>query len=838
MSIQATSKEDSPGGGGCRGNSDPSAVTAPSVEAAATLQIPRAGEEATILFHSLLFRIFDSINDRIDAALRNSIETGLPFLPEDMDAAGRPSIGGSGDVDIGSASGGTKAQRPPEKLLSILRNLYGTNLDIAEAYACRNVFALPVGTGPKRQEKIVKAYLAGGVDQEGAGADQSTNADGTFSASASAANQHAILPNKETIPTPEQIAAIDEETAALRKKLRDVCRKRTDLRAVVSKLGQAHGLAKGAKRALVKPDEVEDNRQTAVDLLFGGELYAKLLGYTGRQGIMYLRDDQLWRKAMDSLPAKDLSALGIPVVSRPNELDLFLLRSLLTEPVVSLHTGKGIGWKLNDLGTRILASSSFASDEMLQSLVYPGCDEKVLSHLLVDENKHLSASLLTKILVSCPSPPKISLFERIATQQNATSPILSSILLRSSTLSQYSEVAVCKIYLAVASHRNTSEPDLHYLTAHKKRTNARKGVAVNVNAARFGLLHPLSKDKNVDVRAACAANIDAPRTLLFELAMDSDIKVRKSVAENSSADQDLLKTIAASNTDQQLLGCVARNSNCSVDEIFSASNKRHRMTIATFSNDPVILSNLVGMDGGSYDDHLAANDNTPVDVLPSLAKSEDEEIRYALAQHRNITTPLIEELLQDEDKKSGLAYNESLPFHIFQLLSVDGNDDVRENLACNVQVPPEILERMVAVDGESKYILDDIYVYNGHRLSITALEAACRRDLASEEEISMALASAVLNHDDTRNLSAEILAALANNPKEDVRVQTLQHPCLPVGDIIRLYHDVALDKKMVNKFIRRNALLQVAVDKLFHLYFKSKHGVGDDSYFEDGEHWW
>ena len=158
----------------------------------------------------------------------------------------------SGDVDIGSASGGTKAQRPPEKLLSILRNLYGTNLDIAEAYACRNVFALPVGTGPKRREEIVKAYLAGGVDQEGAGAGQSTNADGTSSASASAsaASQHAIPPNKEAIPTPEQIAAIDEETAALRKKLRDVRRKRSDLRAVVSKLGQTHGLAKGAKRAL------------------------------------------------------------------------------------------------------------------------------------------------------------------------------------------------------------------------------------------------------------------------------------------------------------------------------------------------------------------------------------------------------------------------------------------------------------------------------------------------------------------------------------------------------------------------------------------------------------
>ena len=220
----------------------------PSAEATAALQIPRAGEEATILFHSLPSRIFDSINDRIAAALRNSIETGLPFLPEDMDASGRPSIGGGGVGDIGSVSGSKKAQRPPEKLLSILRNLYGTNLDIAEAYACRNVFALPVGTGPKRREEIVKAYLAGGVDQEGAGADQSTNADGT--SSASAASQHAIPPNKEAIPTPEQIATIDEETAALRKKLRDVRRKRSDLRAVVSKLGQTHGLAKGAKRAL------------------------------------------------------------------------------------------------------------------------------------------------------------------------------------------------------------------------------------------------------------------------------------------------------------------------------------------------------------------------------------------------------------------------------------------------------------------------------------------------------------------------------------------------------------------------------------------------------------
>ena len=219
----------------------------------------------------------------------------------------------------------------------------------------------------------------------------------------------------------------------------------------------------GTSAATCKSDEGENSYQSAANLLLGGELYAKLLGYTGREGISHLRGDQLWRKAMDSLPAKDLRALGIPVVPRPNELDLFLLRSLLTEPVVSLHTGKCTGWKLNDLATMILASSPLASEQMLQSLVYPGCGEKVMSHLLVDDNKHLSASLLTKMLVSgCPR----KLFERIATQQNATSHTLSAMLLRSSTLS---EKAAGKVYFAVASHRNADELDLHYLATFKSR---------------------------------------------------------------------------------------------------------------------------------------------------------------------------------------------------------------------------------------------------------------------------------------------------------------------------------------------------------------------------------
>lgn len=107
-----------------------------------------------------------------------------------------------------------------------------------------------------------------------------------------------------------------------------------------------------------------------------------------------------------------------------------------------------------------------------------------------------------------------------------------------------------------------------------------------------------------------------------------------------------------------------------------------------------------------------------------------------------------------------------------------------------------------------------------------------------QEMISSSLAHAVLTHDDTRNLSAEILAALSNHQERMIRCQMLQHPCLPVGDIIRLYHDAALDKYMVNKYIRKNALLQVAVDKLFSSFSPLNDGVGRPSLFEEGEHWW
>lgn len=99
-----------------------------------------------------------------------------------------------------------------------------------------------------------------------------------------------------------------------------------------------------------KHETDEELYQNAVALVFGGELYAKLLSYGGEEAIAHFRDDYRWRTAMDELSEADKKALELPSVPRPSDMDLTLLRALLTEPISSPHTGGSGTWALNKLG--------------------------------------------------------------------------------------------------------------------------------------------------------------------------------------------------------------------------------------------------------------------------------------------------------------------------------------------------------------------------------------------------------------------------------------------------------------------------------------------------------
>ena len=115
----------------------------------------------------------------------------------------------------------------------------------------------------------------------------------------------------------------------------------------------------------------EELYQKAASLVFGGGLYSKLLRYAGPEGIAHLRGDRKWRKAMDELPADDLRELKLPVVTRPDDVDLALLRQLLTEPTSATLMGKPSGpWTLNELGWNPLLQVAV---DKLYHLLSSGC---------------------------------------------------------------------------------------------------------------------------------------------------------------------------------------------------------------------------------------------------------------------------------------------------------------------------------------------------------------------------------------------------------------------------------------------------------------------------------
>jgi len=220
--------------------------------------------------------LFDVIGERIDAALRDGVAT-LPFLePDGVPTGGRASFGGARMSLGGTSSSSSRASLaggtpPDEKLLTIIRNTYSANLDLAEAYAGRNVFALPVGTGPRRREEIVTAYLTAYGDggtaavMAGTGKENASNPNDdavdittTTNNSSSTATlttsnnrpAYQIPPNKEAVPTSDQIASLDDETAQLRRKLRAARRMRSDLRSIVADMGRTHAVAVTAKRTI------------------------------------------------------------------------------------------------------------------------------------------------------------------------------------------------------------------------------------------------------------------------------------------------------------------------------------------------------------------------------------------------------------------------------------------------------------------------------------------------------------------------------------------------------------------------------------------------------------
>ena len=573
--------------------------------------------------------------------------------------------------------------------------------------------------------------------------------------------------------------------------------------------------------ASAAPESQEDLHQKAISLVFGGELYSKLLGYGGQEAIRHFRGDRIWRKAMDELPADVMKSLKIPVVSRPSDAELFLLRGLLTKPLVapSALPNTKLGWTLSDLGRRTLACSPLTSNKMLQNLVQSGCDEHTLRS--VANRRDVSTSVIEEFIASdCPP----SLFHDMASNPASSGEVLSAILVRGDFLNTV---------VLIGKHRNTNRFDLRYLSRHEN-PGVRDAVATNPKAVTLGLIQDLSTDTSERVRAGCAQNRNAPSNILTKLSTDKASRVRQAVAQNLSAGKALLAMIASSESDEAVLRSLAKNNSISVDEIFSISNARHRKVLARYSKQPDVLMKLIGMDNGKYDAELAFNKKAPADVLTSLAASDDNHVRRIVAENKNATPAIIEMLVQDDEMKRAIARNPSTSLSILEALATDEDNDVRTTVMENSAAPEKLLMTMLADPANAN--LDLVGLYCNDNLPLSSLVDAMDKQLESEGDLLGDLKEVVYERFENSKdaLPRGTAVALSKCDDTDLREYSAQFPNLPVMDILRLFEDPVLDE--VPGHLKKNPLLQVAVEKLSLLL--SKDMVGSDSQFDDEERWW
>ena len=603
-------------------------------------------------------------------------------------------------------------------------------------------------------------------------------------------------------------------------------------------------MTQASASAAYLPSTEQMSGASATDLLFGGELYADLLGFAGPEAIAHIRDDPTWRRAMDELPDVSKSKLCLPVltVPRPSLEDRRLLRELLTEPVddtaESGASGKagdrGTVWKLNSFGLQALAASPLTSNEMIKTMVgakYGG----LKNVLLVASRPSTNSQILSKmapILSKEVHRGKLCVPHRvlyaIAQHCNATSSILSDVLLLLVKSDVYGIDMTGRILEAVACHRNTCEEDLKKLSS-KNDYRIRQAVAANSSIPEW-LFHHLASDDDFRVRAGAASNVSAPLDFLQTLAADKGKWVRCGVACNSKVDvgSEIIAMLACDNDFDvvEKLGTCRKDD---IDLIFSVDNKPHRKYLAKFSKDGQLLERLIRMDDGCYQEDVACNAHAPSDLLKCLARSEEDNIRAAVAK------------------------NSSVPSQVVDQLSRDISVLVRENIAANASTSAEVLESMVA------HSINAIHKKESpkDRVLFAALTNK-KLPLSRSLELWMEMLKSADVFDtpgvrgefyyfwkrriidagkESRSISAEFVLALSKVDSHFIRDNAMFLDKLSVRDIVRQ----ATCRESFNylnlpPYIEDNPLVQIAVYKLSH--FLGDDLVGNTIGHKNLESWW
>jgi hypothetical protein len=324
-----------------------------------------------------------------------------------------------------------------------------------------------------------------------------------------------------------------------------------------------------------------------------------------------------------------------------------------------------------------------------------------------------SANEVFKALASNPSCPEEILMKlakdpdpvvRSAVAENSMTPLE---ILKTLAKDKSREVREC-----VA--RNNSTPG-ETLNVMAKVSYLHQTLAENPSIS-MALLKELSVNRNEDVRSAVARNPITPSEILLVLANDANYMVRHSVAQNPTTPPEAL-VFLAQEVGYMIRACVARNRNTPpelLEELASDERVEVRLTVALNAFAPLNLNfriNLLKSFGTEGDEFgygrsvLAANPDTPVEILELFSKDKNHVVRCGVAVNPATPIGILKMLAKEESAKSEsqivqarVAENPSIPESLRREIIEDLVNDLEPWIRCHVgwnrQAPVDVLRSL------------------------------------------------------------------------------------------------------------------------------------------------
>lgn len=204
-----------------------------------------------VLFESLTATLLaNKLSDRITAALTDGVSS-LPLMAATGDSSADGLGSSSSNISTGNDIEEKSKKERQERLLKHLRSVYQKNTDLFEDWAANNTFSIDMYSS-SIQKKIVSAYKNPTEANKDAQLGQKDNPDSPSSSKENtenaAATKHADTEaprcyGKGDIPTPDQISAIEKETAELQAKLSQLQRRRQEIRRKLCQVQEAGTMA-------------------------------------------------------------------------------------------------------------------------------------------------------------------------------------------------------------------------------------------------------------------------------------------------------------------------------------------------------------------------------------------------------------------------------------------------------------------------------------------------------------------------------------------------------------------------------------------------------------------